>query len=363
MKICFISRSAYPLFNQDSKEVFGGAEVDLYLISKELAKDDKYDVHFIVGDFGQLALETRENVTIHKSYRFNEKKLFQMLKLIRAIIFIKADIYIQESASGGTGVIALVCKLLRKKFIYRTASDIDCNGTYIENNFIEGKLFKFGIKNASAVITQNDNNKKQLKENLSIDSIVIRNCISVPEKNFVEKDIILWVGRSEYLKQPHLFLEIAKKIPYAKFLMICPKANFNSVDLEELSKKVKDIPNLDFINQVPYNEINKYYQRAKIFINTSLYEGFPNTFIQSSAHAVAIFSLNVNPDNFININKCGYFANGNMNELINHLEISLRNETVLNEMCANSYLFAKNNSDITINVNLYKNIISDLLKL
>lgn len=363
MKVCFISRSAYPLFNPASKAVFGGAEVDLYLIAKELAKDTKYSVHFIVGDFGQSAIEVNEDVTIHKSYKFTEKKPFQMLKLIRAMFLVKADIYIQESASGGTGVISFFCKTLGKKFIYRTASDIDCDGTFIKDNYIEGKLYKYGIKNASCVITQNDNNKKQLKENLSVDSIVIRNGIQIPGRTSVEKDIILWVGRSEQLKQPQLFVEIAKKVPFVKCVMICPKANFNSVDLDQLQALAKSAANLEFINGVPFSEIDTYYKRAKIFVNTSLYEGFPNTFVQSTAQATAIFSLNVNPDNFININKCGYFANGSMTELINQITLSLKNDFILNEMCSNSYMFAKNNSDIGVIVNLYKNVFTSVVKL
>lgn len=365
VKICFFSRSAYPLFNPLCKATFGGAEVDLYLISKEIAKDRLFECHFITGDFGQKNLEKISNVTLHKSYKFEDNKLIQIFKLIKKIITVNADVYVQEGASAGTGVICFICKLLGKKFVYRTASDIDCNGVFIKDNYIEGLLYKFGIKNASLVITQNFENKTQLKNNFNIESIVIKNAIEIPNKyiNIKNKEYVLWVGRSETLKQPELFLKLASKISLTKFIIICPKANYNSVNIEELNKKAKEIPNVEFINSVPFDEIGKYFERAKIFVNTSKYEGFPNTFVQSAANSVAIFSLNVNPDNFIVNEKCGFFANGDFDLLQKKIIETLEDETKLVDYSNNSLAYAKRNFDIFKIVEQYKeNILENLKK-
>ena len=66
IRVCFIILRAYTLFNPDVKDVIGGAEVDLYLLATELAKDKKFEVRFVVGDYGQKQIEVRENVTIIK---------------------------------------------------------------------------------------------------------------------------------------------------------------------------------------------------------------------------------------------------------------------------------------------------------
>ena len=66
ISLCFFMKDAYPLFNPSSKGVFGGAEVDLYLIAGELAKNEKYSVKFFVGDYGQPATEERGRVTLVK---------------------------------------------------------------------------------------------------------------------------------------------------------------------------------------------------------------------------------------------------------------------------------------------------------
>ena len=62
IRVCFISPKVYPIFNRSMSHVFGGAEVDLYMLSTELAKDDHFSVSVIAGDYGQDDIETIENV-------------------------------------------------------------------------------------------------------------------------------------------------------------------------------------------------------------------------------------------------------------------------------------------------------------
>ncbi len=360
IKICLISRSAYPLFNSNCKQTFGGAEVDLYYISKILARDSLYDVNFIVGNFKQKKIELFDNVRVFRSYRFNDNKIIQILKLIITFLKVNADIYMQEGASGGTGIISFLCKIMNKKFVYRTASDIDCDGTFVEKHFIEGSLYKWGIKHANVLITQNISNKNQLKKIFNLFSIVIPNGIEIYQKGTNIKNTILWVGRSEKLKQPLIFLDIAKQFPKEKFVMVCSKANFNSIDISDLNKKASEIPNLELIAYVPFIEINKYYANAKIFINTSIYEGFPNTFIQSVINSVPIITLNVNPDNFLTEYSCGYCANGNFFTMVSKIRQIIENRDEWKKLSDNSYNYGLKNSNINVIIDVYKKIFLNL---
>jgi len=361
IKICLISRSAYPLFNPDCKVTFGGAEVDLYILGKKLAEDETFDVNFIVGNFGQKKIEIYNQIKVHRGYKFKANKFLQITILIIKIIAVKTDIYIQEGASGGTGVIAFLCAILGKKFIYRTASDIDCDGTFIKKKIIEGILYRWGLKYADLIIVQNKNNYLQLKAFLNLESQVIKNGLEIPIITPKNKETILWVARSEELKQPFLFLDIAKRFPVEKFVMVCPISNYNSVDINKLKTEAKNLSNVDFVSYVPFHNINKYYEQAKVFISTSIYEGFPNTFVQAALNATPVLTLNVNPDHFLDDYKCGYCARNNFSDLVAELNSILNDKTKWEIMSKNIYNYALNNNDIDKIIGEYKNIFFKIL--
>ena len=64
IRICYIAPKTYPVFNPDVGDYFGGANVDLYYLATEIAKDDKFESSFIVADYGQPDGEVIENVTL-----------------------------------------------------------------------------------------------------------------------------------------------------------------------------------------------------------------------------------------------------------------------------------------------------------
>jgi glycosyltransferase involved in cell wall biosynthesis len=333
--------------------------MDLYLISKELAAFG-YQCSFIVGDFGQPKKEYIQGVHLMKSYRIEESKLIQILKLISRLFSSKADIFVQEGASGGTGIISLFAKVFGKKFIYRTASDIDCNGSFIRENGFEGQLYKLGLKLASAVITQNEQNRTQLLEGLGIKSIVIRNGATIPDGNDTKREYVLWVGRSEELKQPELFIDLAKKLPAHEFMMISPVARLNSVDVPALIAKMGSPKNLSYKQSVPFDEIDQVFARAIIFVNTSRYEGFPNTFVQAAKNSVPIYSLNVNPDGFIDKFDCGHFSSGSFEDLLLGIKNVLENTQLQQHQRMNAHDYAVKHHSISEIIKEYIRVIEIL---
>ena len=62
--ICFIAPKAYQIFNPKIKSTFGGAEVQLYSLAKEISKNKNFDVNFMVADYGQKCMEEYEDVKV-----------------------------------------------------------------------------------------------------------------------------------------------------------------------------------------------------------------------------------------------------------------------------------------------------------
>jgi len=362
-KICFISAYAYPLFNPKCKTTFGGSEVQMYQYANKLSKDQKYTVDFMVANFGQKKQEIINNIKVIKTFSLNRKGIFRylyglsaILKLLYILAKNNSDVYIQRAAGIETGIIALYCKLFHKNYIYMTASSIDTDGEYRHQNPLEGFIYEWGIKHATHIICQNHEQETNLQKKYNIKSTVIENSFNIPQRIFSQKNFVLWVGSAQTLKQPQIFLRLAKSFPQHQFIIIIPKHNL--LLWHEIRKKTRSISNINFIEKVPFNKINKYFAKAKIFVNTSTYEGFPNTFVQATMYSTPVISLNVNPDNFLYKNHCGFCAQNSFNRLKIYTQNLFTDNKLWQIMSKNSYDYAKKNHDINKNIVKLTNIIN-----
>ncbi len=358
VRVCFVCPKAYPLFNETVEGVFGGSEVDLYYLATELAKDAGFDVSFIVADYGQAAVETTENVTVIKSLDLGKNAIAGAVRIWRALKQANADIYIIKTASVGVPLVAAFCRLYKKSFIYRTAHQNECDGTYLREHRLAGPLFAASLRGAKIVFAQNTSDKEKLKTTIAVDSRAIPNGHRLSEPASSQRDSILWVGRSAGFKRPQLFLDLAEKFPDEKFVMICQRATGDK-HYDELLDRAENISNLKFHQWVGFNEIGKYFQMAKIFVNTSLAEGFPNTFIQACMHSVAIISLNVDPDDFLQRYSCGISCCDDIAKLNEAVSFMLESRRYI-DIGRNGRKYVEENHDITKIIEQYKQIFLEI---
>jgi glycosyltransferase involved in cell wall biosynthesis len=359
ISVCFVCPKAYPLLNPACQATFGGAEVDLYLLGTELAKDSEFRVSFVTADYGQPQQEIRENVTLFKSLTFHENSLLGAWKIWRAMKNANADIYVQEASSLGSFLVSLFCRIHRKKFVYRTAHSDECDGTYIKRNLLAGKLFLWAMRKADRLVTQNHSDKAGLKENFSVEAEIIPNTIRCNNNLSGIRKHILWIARSAGFKHPERLLALAPQFPAETFVMICPKATEDN-QYEHLQQKASAIANIHFIPKVNYNEVDKYYSGAKIYVNTSDSEGFPNAFVQAAAAGTAILSYAVNPDEFLTRFTCGLACGADMEKLKTGLAFLLENNRYI-EIGQNGRKYAEQTHDITRIIEQYKTIFRDLV--
>lgn len=320
-----VSPKAYPLFNPSVTAAFGGAEVDLYYLGTELAKDPGFEVSFVTADYGQPAEETRENVRICSSLKLNQNALCGLYRVWRALGRVNADIYMIKTPSLGVPLVQLFCATHKRQFVYRTASHGECRRTCFKDRPVTGRLFIRALRKASLVFTQKQEDRDALQTDFGIQSQVVPNGHRMQNARDTERDCILWVGRSLAMKQPHRFLELARRHPAEKFVMICQKSTGDS-SYEALRSKAANLANLTFLDHVPFDQIDAWFQRARVFVNTSDFEGFPNTFIQACKAGTVILSFAVNPDGFLDEHRCGLCAGGSERRLDDGLEYLLTDD-------------------------------------
>ncbi|MCG8570337.1 MAG: glycosyltransferase [Spirochaetes bacterium] len=352
--ICFICPKAYPLFNNRIKnKTFGGAEVQISILAKHLANTNKnLIIKLLTADYGQNNKELYKNIEIWKSFSFNNNTIVKMKKFFSAFLKLNADIYIQRTMTSFSWLIALLCKIMKKKFIYMIASDSEVDLEYnLYKNRLSFYLSILTFKFSSHVISQNERQKKILERN-KINNITIKSSCEIIHNHPFQKnkEYYLWIGRADEVKQPEIFIELAKLLPNINFVMICPKStNLSKDDYSVLIDKAKKYKNLTFINHVDFLDTFKYYKEATGLINTSIYEGFSSTFIEAGRFGTPIISLNVNPDNFLVKYNCGFVCDGNIDELKNKVILLENNNNKYHELSGNIYQYVKNNHDIEKN--------------
>jgi glycosyltransferase involved in cell wall biosynthesis len=284
------------------------------------------------------------------------------LKIFYTLKKINADVYIVSPAGAEVGIAAFFCKIKKKKLIVRTASSMECDGDFIRRKKIIGKIYYYGLNNANAVIAQSENNRKLLKDSHGIDAVLIRNAFFMNKAISKHKsDYVLWVGKMETNKKPDLFLDIARKISNINFVMISPRRNYQEDFAERMMLEAKKISNLTFIEKVPYNEIQEYFDRAKLFVCTSDYEGFPNVHLQACLGKTPIVTLNINPDDYLDNYDIGYCAGGNVDNLVEKIEELMSNSDKLEKKASNAYEYVYKNHNVEFVGEYWKSLIGRII--
>jgi glycosyltransferase involved in cell wall biosynthesis len=298
----------------ECKKIFGGAEVDMYIMGCALSDDKKFEVSFVVADYGQEPVKKIDNVALIKSLDFASLQIVSAVKVWRAMSRSKANVFMMETMSPGLLLLYVFSLLKRKKYVFRTSHTNHCDGTYLNKHKFLAWLYKRAIRGASVLITQNQDDASGIRRLYGVEPVVIPNAHKLGRPLGDRDDHILWVARSAGFKNPYLFIKLAEAIPELNFRMICPRA-FDDHDYDRLKAAAQKIKNLEFIDGVSFFEVEKYFSRANMFVNTSDNEGFPNTFVQAAKAGVPIVSYKVNPDDFLIKYDCGRCAGGDFNKL------------------------------------------------
>lgn len=403
IKICFIGLYAYPLFNADCISPFGGSEVRVSLLAKELARRGNVDVSLITFDHGQPHIENRDGVRIiswtgwhcpdpvsplePKDKMGSRGTVFTMgmtIKSImravirplretingftafgridshfiprsRTIIFDEADadIYIIPGNSDMSAELAYYCREKGKKSVLLAGSDIDfdpgigTDDSYQTPSGASGFLMRYAIYNMDAFILQTERQRSLLQEYFQREGIVIRNPMDVEQKfpPAESSAMILWVGKSDGIKRPELALELAEIYSQYAFTLVM---SFSSGQIhDDVLGRANGMPNVTILPYIPYDQVEEYYANAGLLINTSLFEGFPNAFLQAAKYGVPILSLNVDPGGMLTEHGCGRCCNGDFEAMKSSL-VEMMEGDVRSRVGANGLEFVRKYHDKTV---------------
>ena len=363
VKVCFVALGAYPLLAGKNADNIIGPDIHQVILAKELIKHD-FKITFITYGEGGASVEYINGMEIIK-IRGDVCRL-RLLNMVSKVFRIwnamrKANARIYIHTGGATT--SLFCRLTRKKFVCDVASDALVNRELVTTKIREFSQSKFSfgtfgnwldIKLADSLIVQNEYQETMLKKNFGKDGFLIKMPFPLTEQGMPEKanpPIVLWVGAMAEVKQPELFVRLAEAIPEARFQMIGGHSG-NQEFYNRIKEKSKRIPNFEFLGVIPFNEVDEYFSRASILVNTSMFEGFPHAFIQAWMHYVPVVSLNADPDELICKKGLG-FRSKTFDQLIEDVKTLLNNEALRGDMSVNGREYVEREHDITKNIREY----------
>lgn len=343
-KICFISPKSYSLFKKEDKNIYGGAEVQLYNLGNSLAENKVFEVHFMVADYGQDEIEKFNNVYVWKAINFKNNLFVQIINFYKIFKKIKADIYIQRTLTYYSGIIALYCKVKKIKFYYMLAHDNEANGeNKIYKNILGRMLIRMLSMYSTKIIAQNQYEKKNfIKLNYCKNITILKKGLKLLNFFKTEKTYdCVWVGRCVEWKNPEIILKLAKMNIDLKFLMICPEATKKNKYFNKVRKTANSIKNIKFIDLINHDEVIKKISQSKIFCLTSDLEGdLPSVVIESCSVGVPIISYKINNQLFEKYNG-GIYCNNNLKYLNNSLNKLIGDKILYKRFSIGSYIYAK----------------------
>lgn len=347
MSICFVAPTIYPYYIGKG---CGGAELQIKSLSEQLS----FIGHkvFILTDYNNAKkIQRKNNVIIIKCpFRYlngNNLHFFaDSYVLYRIVKSIKADFIILKTPNPILFNLALCSKLIKETSSIKIfARDSD---SYCEKS-LTGLLYGIALRFVNGIVFQTNYQKKIFNNKHNIKNTVIRN-IFIPPAGFKDtplKDIeVLWVGTFDDKKQPEKLLQITKEMKHRHFTVISKATDDKYLETE---KTIKSFPNVDYLGRVPFDQIQSFYNRAKVLICTSKEEGFPNVFLQAWYGKCAIISLQFRCDGILEKKNCGLVSDS-IQKMIKDIDTLLDNETYRNSLIQNGtqHLLSEHNPHLVV---------------
>ena len=307
-RICFVGLTNLPVLAPEFEQHgIGGAELQQTLLAKALARRG-YQVSMVVGDYGQQDGAVWSGVRTYKASRPQEGVPIlrfvhpRWTKLIAALRRAAADVYYVSPAGVHVGQVALWASRNGRRMVLRIASDADCDPARLVISFWrDRKLYEYGLRRADAILAQSVNQQELLRRNYGLDSSVLSSLVDIPDSTLPldERDIsVLWVSNIQQLKRPEMFLELAQRLPTFSASMAGGAQPKTRHLFERVRIAASRISNVTFHGPLPYRATQRLFDRARVFVNTSEIEGFPNTFLQAWARGIPVVSF-FDPDGVI----------------------------------------------------------------
>ena len=301
----------------------GGAETQVMLLSRALSERGAAVcvVVFAVPGLDIPVSDHGVDVVMRSAY-FGGGNIVGQLREVAAVRSavrrIDADVIVTRCAGFWVGLVGLWTKLSGRRFVYSSASLLDFKDDFGLEKWRDRLLFRLGVALADEVVVQTDEQVQLCERRFGKTPILIRSVSEAAEPSEYPGEAFLWTGRIEANKRPLEFVELARRLPVARFWMIAPKPR-TAGGLElwaTIERAALELPNFDLLPPRRRPELMDMLARAVAVVSTSEFEGMPNIFLEGWSRGIPALALNHDPDGVISRYGLGEFAQGQSERLL-----------------------------------------------
>jgi glycosyltransferase involved in cell wall biosynthesis len=312
--ICILGLDDYGMLTGEKTTRYIGGESVQHVLLARAWRQLGMDVSIIVHDHGQPKVQEIDGIRMIAAcgrkdgipgLRFAHPLTTSLIAAMRRA---DADIYYQSLAGYVTGVTAWFCRRHSKHFVFRISSDAYCvPGRQLISSYRDRKVYEYGLRRADLILAQTQYQKRSLRTHYALDSELANLVAEPPAAENVggAKDIdVLWVANFRPVKRPELVIELARRLPQVRFVV----AGAGRPDgVERMRAAARELSNLVYVGPIAYDVVGSYFDRARVFLNTSSLEGFPNTFLQAWIRGVPVVTF-FDPDGLVQREGLGFVA-------------------------------------------------------
>ena len=300
----------------------GGAERQMTLLARALAARDLGVAHIVLEPDDPVALPANLALVVREPYAGEQPlvgRLREAARIWRALRAADAGVTIVRAATPAVGVAALYCKVHRRRLIFSSANDSDFAPESSERSLTR-RLYRLGARLADVIVVQSREQSTLARRAFPCE----REIVHIPSfyepaddlgDLAAEPDTLLWIGRVRAEKAPLRYIELARAIPDARFVMV-PVELGSKVEYRELRDAASTVPNLELRDRIPHAELMKLVANAVAVVNTSHVEGLPNVFLEAWARGVPVLTLECDPDGVIERHGLGIAASGSWERFV-----------------------------------------------
>lgn len=326
------------------EEHVGGAEYQTFLIA-QAAQKRGFEVHYVFQT-ARAEFENPLQIHLHPMPRIKLKRKLGAVwslyywRLSRILNDLRPDVIYVRGGISWAGIAARYAHQVGCRSIWHVASSADVSHYSFFRllirpfDFIERRAIRYAIDHSDHVVAQAHYQSEMLEKNFGRASTVITNCVEEPKES-LDKGVpfmVVWVANLKPLKQPEMFIRLARAFQdesQVRFVMVGRRASGEYQ--KKLDTDIATLPNLEYKGEQPIEKVNELLARSHIFVNTSTYEGLPNTFVQSWMREVPVVSMLLDPDDILTKQKVG-FISGSFEQMVRDVRSLLENPSLRDEM-------------------------------